>query len=118
MKTEPWIILTDRLGRDVRTPTESQIAEAIRDLRVHQDDGEHGIVSLRRGLDDGPIWLIELSNRGNVTYSEYKDADFEELASKLVGESLGMLDIARRFYYLLRGDLFALSACQWNRKEK
>jgi len=117
MQIEPWVILTDRIGRDTRSPLELKVDEAIHDLRVHQNDVEHRSISLRRGYDVGPVALIELFADGSVEYSVYEDADLENKKFTLRGRSLGIMDISRRFYYLFEGNLSALDICQWHEKE-
>ena len=84
MSTEaPWCILTNRWGADTHTPSESQCQAAIADL--FNEDGllegeasEHGAASLRLGLDDGPMYVIEIDRLGSLTFEQWNDQDYEE----------------------------------------
>jgi hypothetical protein len=111
----PWVILTDRGGADFRDPSEAVIEDAIADLRSHQEDREHCSIILRRGIDGGEMRVLELFAGGGVTYSHYSDCDFDQLLAEYRDDSLGVLDIVRRFRYLRSGDIEALELCTWTK---
>jgi hypothetical protein len=82
---EPWVILTRRYGSDTRSPTAVQLAEAIAELyhetlpgMTEGDYAEHGAASLRRGYDDGPMYVLEVSRLCEVRLEEWADQDFEQ----------------------------------------
>ena len=108
-----WTILTNRLGADRRSPTFADIESAIKDLHDNFDDKEHGSICLRRGKDGGPLYTLELSATGTMTYSHYADSEFENLVSERMTFLIGIFELHRRFEYLLRGAIDELALCQW-----
>lgn len=109
-----WIILTNRLGVDLRNPSAHDIEAAVEDLQDHPNDQEHGSVILRRGEDDGPLHVLELIGNGSMIYSRYSDSDFEDLEEERKMEGIGIKDIFRRFDCLREGLLAELNQCQWS----
>jgi hypothetical protein len=81
----PWLILTKRYGGDIRQPTDAQLGDAVDELYVEalpgmteNDYREHGGAFLRRGFDDGPMFVITISRHGQVSFEEWEDQDFEK----------------------------------------
>ncbi len=82
--TQPWLILTRRYGRDVLRPPPTDLADALTELYVENLPGmmpgdyeEHGAVSLRYGFDEGPMYVLEVSRLGTVSFEGWADQDFE-----------------------------------------
>ena len=113
MSTSNWTILTNRLGVDLRDPTQSSVEAAIQDLHEHHGDAEHASLTLRQGSDDGPLRVLELFSNGTMIYAHYSDSDFETLISEKRAELLGVFDLTRRLEYLRSGDVPSLDSCQW-----
>src|SRR5262249_31700824 len=66
--SKPWVILTRRYGDDTRSPTATQLAEAVAELYQETlpgmsegDYAEHGDASLRYGWDDGPMFVLAVN---------------------------------------------------------
>src|SRR5574343_1078187 len=78
--TQAWLELTRPDGRDVRAPSEAQMAAALADVysgKVANPDGGPGSAVLRFGYDDGLMYEVEVSGGGDVRFAEWSDRDCE-----------------------------------------
>lgn len=78
--THAWLVLTGPDGRDVRTPSEAQMAAALAEVysgRQAGADGEPGSAVLRFGYDDGLMYEVEVASGGAVRFAEWSDSDCE-----------------------------------------
>jgi hypothetical protein len=86
---QPWTILTQRWGHDVREPSVAELKVAIWQLYFETMNGElpdahyaeHGAAWLRHGYEEGPMYLLEIDRNRRVRFEESADQDFEREAA-------------------------------------
>jgi hypothetical protein len=121
MEDQPWLILTERYGKDFSNPTDSDLAAAIAalyherlSLDLQSSYEEHGAAWLRLGQDDGPMYVIEIGRLSKVTFEEWADQDYEEElceARRMTGVSE---DMALQFWMRLKHrDLHWIRSQRW-----
>jgi len=72
-----WVNLTSVLGETTITPSEEQLADALRELFANPDD-EHPDAWINCGSDDGPLFNISVFSSGYAVYTKYSDVDMTE----------------------------------------
>ena len=72
-----WVILTTRMGLDIRSPTIDDLKKALEEL-FSSKDVEHPDASVRCGTDDGPLYSISVFFRQYALYTQYSDVDMSE----------------------------------------
>jgi hypothetical protein len=79
--THAWVVLTGRDGRDVRGPTEAQLAAVLAEMYgddvADGPDGAAPSAVLRFGYDDGLMYEMEVGRDGRVRFDEWSDSDCE-----------------------------------------
>ena len=83
--TDSWLILSKRYGGDRRSPTANELSNAVHELfhesihgMMESDYEEHGSASLRYGWDQGPMYVLDISRNGTVTFEQWADQDYEQ----------------------------------------
>lgn len=118
----PWVILSPRYGGDVRDPTADDLARAIRELYVEDLPGmmegdyeEHGAASLRYGFDEGPMYLLDVTRGGTVTFEEWADQDYDvPIAPPRVLTSVPSQAALKLWTLLAAGDIEQVRRHPWS----
>jgi hypothetical protein len=78
-----WKILTFRYGFDIRNPSKEDLERAATELfqetlpEMTEDDyKDHPAAWLRYGLDDGPMFVLEVHRSGTVILERWADTDY------------------------------------------
>jgi hypothetical protein len=113
-----WCVLTRRYGADVRQPTEEQLRSSVDELyNKRPDDHEHVTITMRFGVDDGSMYVIEAGVSKLVTFSMFADHDFEQQVGETRAESVDELTLIQLLFLLSKGDLVRIRklvpACEW-----
>ena len=119
--SKPWVILTRRYGDDTRSPTATQLAEAVAELYQETlpgmsegDYAEHGDASLRYGWDDGPMFVLAVNRLHEVTFEEWCDQDFEkELASPRQMRGVPENHALELWFWLAQGEIDHVRNAEW-----
>ena len=71
-----WLMLTTRNGKEIENPSREDLSQAIEELRPDAT-AEHPDVCLRGETDGGPVYLLDVSKDGTVSFSKFvsKEAD-------------------------------------------
>ena len=82
--SKAWSYLQCRYGESTASPTINQIKNAVSELYHENIPGmtladyeEHGDISVRYGFDEGPMYVLQISRSGKVTWEEWADQDYE-----------------------------------------
>lgn len=79
--TQAWVTLTRADGRDIASPSEQQLADALAELfgRPAPDVSrlEAPSAVLRFGYDDGLMYVAEVNSTGELSFEEWSDRDCE-----------------------------------------
>lgn len=82
-----WVNLTNYLGESIPSPSEKQLATALREL-FDSRDSEHPDAWIDCGSDDGPLHNISIFNSGYAIYTKYADADMSEELEEIEIENI------------------------------
>lgn len=76
--TFDWITLTDRMGAMSPAPTVDDMEAVLLEVFASDLDEEHSSCSLEAGIEDGPLYTIQIFQSGGAIYTEYSDVDMTE----------------------------------------
>lgn len=115
--TQAWLELTRPDGRDVRAPSEAQMAAALADVysgKVVNPDGGPGSAVLRFGYDDGLMYEVEVSGGGDVRFAEWSDRDCEiALATPRTMQALKQADALQLWRLLAQRQVAKIRNQPW-----
>lgn len=114
--SEPWVILTERYGADIRNPTSAQLSEAVAGL-YHETtpDREHGSAWLRYGFDEGPMFVLDVSRNRSMRLEEWADQDCEQqLAPPRTLPNVSEQLAVQALEWLAKGDIDRLRTLPWS----
>ena len=106
--SDQWCILTTRMGRDIREPTDAELEQALKDVfSVH--DPEHPNTWLRQGRDAGPMFVLDVYQSRRILFEQWADGDFESSLAPQVALSDVLPEVALELWRSLRrGDIDAV----------
>ena len=111
--SDSWCILTTRLGKDVREPTDADLKDALVEV-LSTADVEHPNAWLSLGLGDGTMYVLDVCGAGTIMFNQWADADFEEeLAPPTKLADVSIEDAQRLWRSLLRRDVEAVRCEAW-----
>jgi hypothetical protein len=113
-----WCILTTRMGRDIREPTDADLERALTDV-FSGHDPEHPNAWLRLGRDEGPMFVLEVYESRTVLFEQWVDADFDSSLAPKVALTEVHLEVALELWRSLRrGDVDAVRGATSERNER
>jgi hypothetical protein len=102
-----------RYGSEVRDPSPDQLAKAIGELKTRRGDEEHPNTSLRLGLADGRVLVLDAYTSGTVYFREYADQDDADPVKSRAARGVEFDGIEKLFKLLAEGDLVAVNTVGW-----
>jgi hypothetical protein len=117
-----WVVLTSRYGGDTRNPSAEQLRRALADV-YHENDpsmtegdyAEHPNAWLRYGLDDGPMYVLNVYRGGGVYLAQWADSDYErELESESVRINVSESEALQLWELLAAGQINEIKGRGWD----
>ena len=116
-----FFILGTRFGGDIRDPTDAELESALHDIYdeghphlTENDYAEHPDASVRFGDDSGPMFVVTVTRKGRVEFSQWADADYEqELASPGHLKDVSFENALRLWRTARRGEIASLRQEPW-----
>lgn len=112
-----WCTLSTRWGEDIPEPEYIDLREALDDVWSVVDK-EHPNTWLRLGVEDGPMYVLDVYGSSRIVFEQWVDADYGERlapASVLVGVALD--DALKLWDAMHRGDLESVKREAWQPAE-
>lgn len=114
--TKDWCILTNRMGVDIRSPSDGDLQFALREL-WDSSDSEHPNALLRLGCSTGRMCVLEVYGSGTIIFSQWVDLDFEvELVPERRRANVSIVDALRLWRSLRQGDLSTIEGEGWEQR--
>jgi hypothetical protein len=115
--TQAWVVLTGSDGRDIASPSASQLAAALAELYQgagRAPDHEPEPAVLRFGYDDGLMYELEVGHGGNVKFEEWSDSDREiALASPKTMSALTVDQASQLWTWLAQRQVAKIRSQPW-----
>jgi hypothetical protein len=124
MSSSAWTILTKRYGEDIHQPSDVVLADAANELFVENivgmteaDYAEHPSAWLRHGFDNGPVFVVEASRKGDVFLFKYADQDDADPVAESAIHGVSQEQLLSLWRLLAQGDVEQIRrnypSCGW-----
>ena len=113
-----WCILTERNGSDVQEPTVEQLRSSVDELyNQRPEDHEHTSITMRFGVEDGTMYVLDAGISKAVTFSKFADQDYNQQTSESRLELVDEPTLVRLLDLLSKGNIEGVRglvpSCGW-----
>ena len=106
--SDQWCILTTRMGRDIRQPTDADLERALTEVFCAHDP-EHPNAWLRLGRDEGPMFVLDVYDSRKIVFEQWADPDFDSSLAPQIALTEVHPEVALELWRSLRrGDVDAV----------